>query len=280
MATKRKYQEADETINKLVEDLVCQLCRSYPRPWERRWYKCSELHHICELCVETRKAEKCPCLGNILKKVDKMTEILLKLKDLKFECRHCYVHFFREDIKIHESGCVKRLVPCLYANYDEPYKCNLLVTLDNILDHCESTHRTIGMARNGVTCCESIPGNTVNRTKLNKITYSLLPTKIEAYGKIFIRSGLTKDGIFYEWVTLIGSPLESKGFMFNLEYKGPESINVFMVFMGKVASLEETLDSIIASGKCSCIGFEPFKNQFMEENSNLSSSVTIKKIDE
>ena len=133
------------------------------------------------------------------------------------------------------------------------------------------------MARNGVTCCESIPGNTVNRTKLNKITYSLLPTKIEAYGKIFIRSGLTKDGIFYEWVTLIGSPLESKGFMFNLEYKGPESTNVFM---GKVALLEETLDSIIASGKCSCIGFEPFKNQFMEENSNLSSSVTIKKIDE
>ena len=102
----------------------------------------------------------------------------------------------------------------------------------------------------------------------------LFPAKIEAYGKVFIRSAVTRDGIFYEWVTLIGSPLEAKEFTFRLDYKGSKSV---FVYFGRVASMDETLDSIITSGKCSCIGFEPFKNQFMKENTSHSSRVTIKK---
>ena len=205
-------------------------------------------------------------------KVDNMSETLLRLKTLKFKCRYCSASFLREDIEIHESGCEQRLVPCPYANFVgfEPYICDQTVNLSNILLHCELVHHRIPVSRmSGQTC--TVP---INNDMKEAESLVLFPAKVEAYGKVFIRTGVTRDGIFYEWVTLIGSPLEAKEFTFRLDYKGSNSV---FVYFGKVASMDETLDSIIASGKCSCLGFEPFKNQFMKESTTHSSRVTIKK---
>ena len=77
---------------------------------------------------------------------------------------------------------------------------------------------------------------------------------------------------------------EAKDFIFCLEYKGPRCTNAFF---GEVASIDDTMDDVISSGKFSSIGFTIFKNQFMEncndENYatlNYSWSITIKKLDE
>ena len=234
---RRQKKKHQENFEKGVEDSICQLC---PLPEDQ--------------------------------KVDKMSETLLKLKTLKFKCRHCSASYFREDIKIHESGCDQRLVLCPYANFVgfEPYKCDQMVNLNNILLHCELVHHKIPVP--------SMSGQTITVRITDEMKEAkslvLFPAKIEAYGKVFIRSAVTRDGIFYEWVTLIGSPLEAKEFTFRLDYKGSKSV---FVYFGRVATMDETLDSIITSGKCSCIGFEPFKNQFMKGNTSHSSRVTIKK---
>ena len=275
MTSKRKHDGVDETLEQLIEDLTCQLCGRSPRPEDQRWYRCSELHHICELCVEIRKMESiasCSCQAMISKKIDKVTEALMKLKTWKFKCRHCFESFAREDFDVHESGCDQRLVPCLVADYNET-KCSLMVKLVDILLHFESTHQKISVCRSGVTY--TTKGNC---SKSNLTNFTLSPSKSVAYGKIFIRSAVTKDGVLYAWVKLIGPPSEAKEFMFSLEYNGSRSTHVYL---GDVASVDETLDSIIKSGKCSSIGFESFKHQFMKGNtSKFSSSVTIKKIDE
>ena len=114
--------------------------------------------------------------------------------------------------------------------------------------------------------------------------FKVRPLKIEAYGRVFITQAATNDQVFYQWVKLLGSPSEAKDFLFNLDYKGPVSTHVYF---GKVASIDDTMEDVISSGKSSSIGFTIFKNQFMEncndENYatlNYSWSITIKKLDE
>ena len=183
MTSNRTHDGVDETLEQLIEDLTCQLCGRSPRPEDQRWYRCSELHHICELCVEIRKMESiesCSCQAMISKKIDKVTEALMKLKTWKFKCRHCFESFAREDFNVHESGCDQRLVPCLVADYNET-KCSLMVKLVDILLHFESTHQKISVCRSGVTY--TTKGNC---SKSNLTNFTLSPSKIVAYGKIFI----------------------------------------------------------------------------------------------
>ena len=282
-ATKRKFQEMEahqefhETLQQLVDDLVCQLCRGYPKPEDLRWYKCSDQHHICQSCIESKEMEKCSCQANIVKKVDKTTETLLKMKNLKFKCRHCSDFFLREDINVHESGCHHRLVPCLFADYDGPYKCEEKFRFDEILELFQSMHHPlkIHIARNGVTYFSKI--SNYSKATLIQLKIRFIPKKIEVFGKCFIATACERNGVFYEWIRLLGSPSEAKNYKFSLEYKGPERTHVFM---GNVASIDEKLDSIITSGKCSSIGFETFVHQFIVETPSgqrITSTITIKK---
>ena len=108
--------------------------------------------------------------------------------------------------------------------------------------------------------------------------YSTLPVKIEAYGRVFITESVTKHQVYYQWVKLLGTPTEAEGFIFSLEYQGSRSTHAYF---GNVASINDTVDDVISSGKSSSIGFRIFKNQFMEGNTiNYSWSITIKKLDE
>ena len=74
---------------------------------------------------------------------------------------------------------------------------------------------------------------------------------------------------------------EAQDFLFNVGYKGPESTHSYF---GRVASIDETFNSIISRGKCSTISSEAFKTQFIVYNREkktceCSYAVTIKKLD-
>ena len=99
--------------------------------------------------------------------------------------------------------------------------------------------------------------------------YKKQKKKLHAFGRTFFSIAETKDGILYEWLQMRESSVgEANNFMFCLEYQGFQSTHVFF---GKVSSVHETQESIISSGNCSSIGFETFKNQFvnMKRNGNL-----------
>ena len=271
------FQEFNETVDEIVQDLVCQLCQGFPKPGQPRWYKCTDLHYICQVCVESKKVDKCSslCKKRISKNADKMTETILKMKTLKFKCQYCKESFISEAITVHESECTQRLVPCPYMIIKNG--CSRMVKFQDVLAHCESLHGKINGAMNGST--ESVE---FNGTSLTIKGFHRLAWKIEAFGKVFLTSAKTKNGTMYEWVQLLGPPSESKDFVFNVEYKGPECTHAFF---GKVAPIDETFNSIISSGKCSTVNSEVFMTQFMENDIDSNScgysfTITIKKLDE
>ena len=193
-----------------------------------------------------------------------LTETLVTTFNLR--CSQC------SEVIYHKSNCSERLVPCPNPMQHPCKSCSGWMKFENVLRDYESKHDKITTFANG-TCLYNDPG----RRKSSIKNFYLTAVKIEAYGRVFITSAMTLDGVFYQWVKLLGSPSEAKDFIFSLEYKGSESTHVFF---GKVSSINESGKSIITSGKCSSIAFNVFKTQFMEGNtSKYSWSITIKKLE-
>ena len=269
------FQELGETVDEIVQDLVCHSCQGFPKPGQPRWYKCSDLHYICQFCVEFIKVNKCSCGKEISKNADKVTETILKMKTLKFKCKYCHGGFTSDAITFHETECTQRYVPCPYVNNLDG--CNSVVKLENVLTHYELSHDNLPGVENG--SCQVV-------THIG--TVSTIPSmfrcagKIEAFGKVFLNSAVVRNGIWHDYVQLLGSPTEAKDFVFSVEYIGSKCTNAFF---GEVSSIDEDIDSIILSGKSSTIGFQAFKIQFMKDNlererCKYSYTITIKKLED
>ena len=276
-ARSSNFQAFNETVDEIVQDLVCQLCQGFPKTCEPRWYKCSNLHYICQVCVESKERDKCSssCKKRISKNADKMAETILKMKTLKFKCQYCKESFASQAITVHESNCTHRLVPCPHITSTH---CSRMVKFQEVLAHCELSHDNPIYVMNGSTVYVEFD---TTRKLLPKDIYRWV-TKIEAFGKVFLTFAMTKNGTMYEWAKLLGPPSESKDYIFNVEYEGPKCTQAFF---GEVASIDETFNSIISSGKCSAINSEVFKTQFMENDIDSNSctyffTITIKKLDE
>ena len=273
-----EFQKLNNALDEIVKTLVCRICMKYPKPGQPRWYKCAMNHNICQACVETKRMVRCLCSKKIAKAADKVMEAALEMSSTNFKCDHCHTSFAKEDITAHQLECSHQLVPCPHPHLRSAvFKCDQMVKLQNIFStHYESRHmnnQKLINFPNGSTI--SMPEGSPKSTCKEYLRY---PVKIEAYGKVFLNFAFARDGVFYEWVQLLGSPAAAKDFVFNVEYKGPVST---CAYFGEVASICETYKSIISSGKCSAIGFESFKTQFMEGNTTKYSwVVNIKKVDE
>ena len=149
MASSRSFdcQELNETVDEMVQNLVCHLCQGFPKPGQPRWYKCSDLHYVCQSCVEFIKVNRCSCGKEISKNADKVTETILKMKTLKFKCKYCHGGFTSDAITFHETECTQRYVPCPYVNNLDG--CNSVVKLENVLTHYELAHDNLPGFENG-----------------------------------------------------------------------------------------------------------------------------------
>ena len=150
------------------------------------------------------------------------------LTHLTFQCNDC------SGENSHDSDCDQRLVPCPFSYPNHP--CKERFTFMNLLRNFEMKHGQIGVMKNGAT-------------KKNSINF---PVKIEAFGRVFITTSMTRKGVYYQWVKLVGSASEAKDFVFSLECKGSKTTHTFM---GDVASIDDnTVKKVISSG--TCVSFE------------------------
>ena len=278
MATKSiEFEELNQAMDEIMEDLVCRICQDFPRPWQPRWYKCSENHQICQYCVEVKLYGKCQCEGKISKKADKMTEAILKLNTTKFKCRHCREKCTKETLQSHESECNQRLVPCPADG------CREMVILELIWHHYEWEHWIILNKVKVTLILNTINGLSYNLTlppswNKSRLDFPRNAIKFEAYGKVFLSSVVTINGVLHEWVQLIGSRSDAEEYVFSLEYKGPKNTNFFL---GEVSAIDDTVEEIVTSGKSATIGFESFKAQFIEgDPCKFSWTTTVKKLEE
>ena len=137
------FQKLNEAVDEIVDGLICKICLGFPKPGQPRWYKCSALHYICQSCVESKKFDRCWCKKKISKKVDKVTETLLKLETLKFKCQFCKEGFTSGAITCHEIECTQRLVMCPFKN------CGKMVKFKKFLSHYDSAHMKIYKVTSG-----------------------------------------------------------------------------------------------------------------------------------
>ena len=166
------------------------------------------------------------------------------LTNLTFQCDDC------SGENSHDSDCDQRLVPCPFAYPN--HACRERFTFMNLLRDFEMKHGQIGVMKNGAT-------------KKNSNNF---PVKIEAFGRVFITTSMTRKGVYYQWVKLVGSASEAKDFVFSLEYEGFKTTHTFM---GEVASIDDTTEEVISSDKCSSIECLLFDVQFS------AWSITIKR---
>jgi len=261
-------------VAELRSKIVCQICETTARPGKTKWYRCSNMHQICQDCHGKRK---CSCEEPISKIHCEWTEEFLekvnRLK-LKLNCKNakngCKEAFDENALEEHESECVYRLVPCMNSSLG----CKEKVIFQNVIQHFEKEHATL------------IPMDNNSKKEAPYISN----VKIDLNGKHFIlkcfftsqnsssHCTLYDCGSSVQWVYFIGSPDEAKHFSFTLKFFGPNSTNVYT---GKVTSIDEfeSYETLLASGKVCTFDLQDFK-QFLNEDRKYEYSLEIRNLKE
>ena len=92
MATKKqKSPEPKEALDDIEEMIVCYLCESRAVPDQPRWYRCIQLHLVCQSCKSEYTIPICKCGGRILETPCGIINAILKNARKRSQCAHAYL---------------------------------------------------------------------------------------------------------------------------------------------------------------------------------------------
>ena len=275
------HEDSSKTMEEIRKDLICQICEGRPRPGKSQWYRCLNLHLICQDC----KAEcrKCDCDEPISKVFCTIFDKLLNVKDLKFDCTNtkhgCQQAFLESALEDHESECIYKTLQCsvirarngkverhckeefLFKDALEHYKVH-----DPNLAKCSNKYRRVETMRDGEKP-EEIDGFYFTITKG--------AIEIEYDGETFMYESFCFNGNVYFWVYFFGSPNEAKHFSVTMEFYGAKTTQIFK---GQVVPIEEFFDDFVDAGKCFAIPKQVFMAQFVNEDRQFEYSLEIKNL--
>ena len=244
-------EDVNKTVSKIRNDLTCQVCKGHTRPGKKHWYRCMRMHQICQDCVSKR----CSCGQRISLEFCKMTEEWLNVKGMKFNCVNtkngCQETHAENALEDHESECIYRVVPCPCERDED---CEEKVTFQNVIQHYEDEHDQEEVISNG-NLSEKISKNVF----LDDDDVCVDLTKFSLNNQTFLLSEDVFDKIRYYWVYMLGSPKEAKHFAYTLKFFGHDSK---LSFEGKVASIDESFETLSAAGKYFSIPHKQFSAQF------------------
>ena len=110
---KRTMEEMETSLESIEKQLICHVCKGKPRSGEPYWYRCMNLHLICQSC--RGQGKKCLCQAKVLYTSCSVIEAFLKSKK-RFKCKNesrgCEECLNNQNMKAHESECIYRLVNC------------------------------------------------------------------------------------------------------------------------------------------------------------------------
>ena len=264
-------EDLSKAVAEIRSDLVCQLCGVFARPGKREWYRCMNMHQICQDCKAICKENgKCPCGQTILNEYCKMTEKLLSVKGLKFNCNNtkhgCRETMDENAFEKHESECIYRSVPCPLG-----------------LESVFVGNRTF---QDIVQILEKSKDNDANgekkSIKLSEHEFSdddceYIPIKLCVNQRMFILCGFMKNKIMHLWIHIIGTPNEAEHFSYTLKYFGKNATNTFE---GKVVAIDDTFEAIFDAGKYFAFPQKAFFSQFVDENREYTASLKIRNLKE
>ena len=274
-------EKCGKTMTEIRNVLVCQVCKGHARPGEKRWYRCMNLHQICQECKA--KEEKCLCGQPISLDYCKIIEQLLSVEGLKFNYINtkngCKEAFVENALGEHESECIYRLVPCPYdAMWEDG--CGERIAFQKVIQHFEYEH--LNESNEVLEVLPCIDLSKIQTGNLNELGLSGNdcyddPYKCTLNNQTFLLGGKTTDKIVYQWVYILGSPDEAKNFSYTFKLIGRKSENSFK---GKVASIDEDFDTLFESGKCFAIPHKALIAQFVDEDNKYEYSLEIHNLKE
>ena len=261
----------NKTVSKIRNDLICQICKGHARPGKKHWYRCLRMHQICQDCVSKR----CTCGQPISLEYCKMTEELLNVKGMKFNCVNtkngCQETHAENAFEDHESECIYRMVPC-------PCKKHV-VTFQNVIQHYEDEHLVAGDTDQEMSS-GNLSEKILTNCYLDEGDLCVRLTKFSLNNQTFLLAEQKIDETRYYWVYMLGSPMEAKHFSYTLKFFGQDSK---LSFEGKVASIDESFWTISAAGKYFSIPHKQFSAQFFlhgDEENQYEYSLEIKNLKE
>ena len=214
------FEKCGKTVTEIRNDLVCQnvqyanVCKGHARPGERRWYRCMNLHEICQECKAEN--EKCSCGQPISLEYCKIIEQLLSVEGLKFNCLNtkygCKEVFVENALGEHESECIYREVPCPFNAISAYGKCETRVSFHKLIQHYENEH--LSEINEVLPWIDLSTNLTWNMSALELSGQDLFqdPYKCTLNNQTFLFAGRTTDKVLYRWVNFLGSPNEAKNF--------------------------------------------------------------------
>ena len=136
MATKKqKSPEPKEALDDIEEMIVCYLCESRAVPDQLRWYRCIQLHLVCQSCKSEYTIPICKCGGRILETPCGIINAILKNARKRSQCAHAYLgcqEIPDHQNKVqHELECIFRLVPCPF----QACNCQATIKFKDVMEH-------------------------------------------------------------------------------------------------------------------------------------------------
>ena len=255
-------------------DLVCQLCQDHVRPRRKHWYRCWNLHPICQDCRGLN--EICSCHAVITNEYCKMTEKLLSVVGMKYNCVNakngCQEVLAETALEGHESECIYRLVQCLKNAL--PSSCAEIVAFRDVIQHFEG-HKKVALKELKLEV--KYAANWNFDLSLNGENCFADPIKFSLNNQTFLLLHKTQEKIVYFWVYMLGSPNEAKHFSYTLKLFGPKTT---LTIDGKVAAIDESFDTLLESGKCFAHPHKTFIPQVVDENRKYEYSLEIRNLKE
>ena len=304
----------DETLQVLKKQLICQVCKSGPRPEKVSWYKCNAEHSLCQdcyketcrtliwVCMKDGKDHFEKCNAIVLKNPCKLTEALLSMKSMRFVCvsesQGCKEILDKEAMILHEPKCIQNysLVAC-----PRKHKPILKMPFHELLGHLTQCHpSTIHKLSFNEKLMQNIflhDGLFYQTNWVNKAN-----ARLEIDGKTFIHSmreiagpGVTylplpdtgmvmREAQIYQWIHFVGSPKEAMNYIYTLEYYGNDDST--STYTGQVIPIDEDYESIVSNHdrgngfNCPFVmNFGIFENKFVKYG-HFKYSIKIRNLKE
>jgi len=265
-------ENSSKALTEIRNELVCQICKGHARPGKKHWYRCWDLHPICQDCK--LKSKKCSCGSGISKEFCRMTEKLLNVVGMKYNCINtkngCKEVRDENALEDHEPECIYRLVPCLCNSLTHECDCEK-VTFHEVIHLLENV--TLFDLKVKISC------DWDSEVILAGVYYYCHPRKFNLNNQTFLllRNVKIEDEVENWWVSILGLPNEAKHFSFTLKFFGPKTT---ITFEGSVAAIDESFDTLYAAGKCFVIPHKAFIIQFLDEEKKYEYSLEIRNLKE
>ena len=265
-------------MTEIRNNLVCQVCEDPARPGKRQWYRCMNLHQICQECKE--KDKECSCGEPISYEYCKIFEQLLSVEGLEFNCINtkngCKEAFVGNALGEHESECIYRLVRCPLDTLAKG-NCEMKVTFHKVIQHYENQH--LDETDEFLPCFDLSQICTTQMDKIDRYEEDSYrdPVKFTLNNQRFLMLEKTQDKVVYKWIYILGSSNEAKHFSYTLKLIGKRSK---MSFEGKVAAIDESFDALFVAGKCFAIPRKALMAHLVDEDNEYEYSLEMKNLKE